>query len=106
MKREAGDHETALLQKTHVFRNLTQDLLKKLYWTVFNHPPYSPDIAPNDYHFFPFLKTHLGGRWFEANEEVAKEVTNWLQINSTEFYALGIEKLVNRYDKCLDRLSY
>ncbi len=83
----------------------TQDLLKKLGWTVFNHPPYSPDIAPSDYHLFRFLKTHLGGRQFETNEDVTKEVTNWLQKNSTEFYALGIEKLVNRYNKCLNRLG-
>ncbi len=40
----------------------TQNLLKKSSWIVFNHPPYSPDIALSDYHLFPFLKIHLGGR--------------------------------------------
>jgi histone-lysine N-methyltransferase SETMAR len=33
----------------------TKELLKELNYTVFDHPPYSPDLSPTDYHFFfPF----------------------------------------------------
>jgi hypothetical protein len=27
-----------------------------------NHPPYSPDLAPSNYHLFPGLKKQLKGR--------------------------------------------
>jgi hypothetical protein len=27
-----------------------------------NHPPYSPDLAPSDYHLFPGLKKQLKGK--------------------------------------------
>ena len=31
---------------------------------VLSHPPYSPDLAPCDYHFFPHLKRDLKGTHF------------------------------------------
>ena len=32
------------------------------------HPPYSPDLAPRDYHLFPNLKKHLHGQRFSWTE--------------------------------------
>lgn len=37
-------------------------LLKKFKWKVFNYPPYSPDLAPSDFHKFLYLKQHLLGK--------------------------------------------
>ena len=34
------------------------------------HAPYSPDLVPSDYFFFPNLKKWLGGQRFSNNEEV------------------------------------
>ncbi|UYV63884.1 hypothetical protein LAZ67_2005884 [Cordylochernes scorpioides] len=31
----------------------TQTLLENLKWEIFTHPPYSPDLAPSDFHLFP-----------------------------------------------------
>ena len=31
---------------------------KKLAFQCFDHPPYSQDLAPSDYHLFPGLKNH------------------------------------------------
>jgi hypothetical protein len=36
--------------------------------------PYSPDLAPSDFHMFLHLKTFLGGWWFHDDE--VKEVVN------------------------------
>ena len=33
----------------------TVELLKKFKWELFSHPPYSPDVAPSDFHLFPNL---------------------------------------------------
>ncbi|KAG8282048.1 hypothetical protein J6590_108589 [Homalodisca vitripennis] len=41
--------------RPHVSRE-TQELLTNIGWTVVPHPPYSPDLAPSDYHLFPKLK--------------------------------------------------
>jgi len=37
----------------------TMDTIKKLKWYVLPHAPYSPDLAPSDYHLFSPLKEHL-----------------------------------------------
>jgi histone-lysine N-methyltransferase SETMAR len=33
----------------------------KMGWTVLLHPPYSPDLAPSDFHLFGSLKDALRG---------------------------------------------
>ncbi|KAG8231260.1 hypothetical protein J437_LFUL011114 [Ladona fulva] len=80
----------------------TQDLLKGFRWTVIPHPPYSPDLAPSDYHLFPKLKEHLGGQRFWTDDEVKEEVTCFLNRLVAEFYDMGIQKLEYRLQKCLD----
>ncbi|XP_048243687.1 histone-lysine N-methyltransferase SETMAR-like [Haliotis rufescens] len=42
------------------------------------HPPYSPDLAPSDFHLFPRLKKHLRGRRFEDDDELTAAVEGWL----------------------------
>jgi histone-lysine N-methyltransferase SETMAR len=34
----------------------TQEAITKLGWIVLPHPPYSPDLAPSDFHIFGALK--------------------------------------------------
>jgi hypothetical protein len=62
---------------------------------VFNHPPYSPDLDPSDF---------LSGQHqrFENDREAEMVVTQWLQSQAADFYDTGIQKLVPRYDKCLN----
>jgi hypothetical protein len=40
------------------------DTIQNLKWNVLPHPPYSPDLAPSDYHLFGPPKEHLGGKGF------------------------------------------
>jgi histone-lysine N-methyltransferase SETMAR len=39
-----------------------QKILAYLGFHYFDHPPYSPDLAPSDYHLFPGLKKQLKGK--------------------------------------------
>jgi histone-lysine N-methyltransferase SETMAR len=48
----------------------TQAMIQEFGWKVFEHPAYSPDLAPVDFHLFPKLKELLGGRRFKSDEEV------------------------------------
>jgi hypothetical protein len=47
-------------------------MLQEFGWESFEHPAYSPDLAPGDFHLFPKLKEILGGRCFKSDEEVVK----------------------------------
>jgi hypothetical protein len=47
-----------------------QDRIQELQWKLLEHLPYSPDLAPNDFHLFGPLKNHLGSRCFNDDEEV------------------------------------
>lgn len=80
----------------------TRELLDQFGWDVFDHPPYSPDLAPSDYHLFPNMKKWLGSQRFMNDNELKAGVNGWLSAQAAEFYASGIEKLVPRYDKCLN----
>ena len=81
---------------------LTQEKINQLRWEVMEHPSYSPDLAPSDYHLFGPLKTHLGGRHFANDAEVQNEVKTWLRKQSTQFYAAGLGGLIKHWDKCIN----
>ena len=48
--------------------------VEELGWEKILHPPYSPDLAPSDYHFFRSLQNHLEGTAFATPEEVKNAV--------------------------------
>ena len=49
----------------------TRKKLAYLCFQCLHHPPYSPDLAPLDYHLFPGLKKkQLKGRHFSSDAEV------------------------------------
>jgi len=69
------------------------DTIQKLKWNVPPHPPYSPDLAPSDYHLFGPLKEHLDGKRFRNNEEVIQAVQECLHWQPKDFFLSGICKL-------------
>ncbi|GBM09640.1 hypothetical protein AVEN_60273-1 [Araneus ventricosus] len=60
---------------------------------------------PCDFHAFCKLKEHLGGRQFSSDDQVQTAVLSWLQDQGAIFYRQGIERLVQRFDRCLQRLG-
>jgi len=55
----------------------TQKKLAYLGFRCLDHPPYSPNLAPSDYHLFPGLKKQLKGRHFSSNWEVIAAAETW-----------------------------
>jgi histone-lysine N-methyltransferase SETMAR len=53
--------------------------IQELQWELLEHPPYSPDLAPSDFHLFGPLNNHLGGKRFANGEEVETEMRKWLR---------------------------
>jgi len=80
----------------------TQDLITSFKWEQMDHPPYSPDLAPSYYHLFLHLKKFLGGKQFDDDDDLKDAVQKWLKSQVAAFYEEGIQKLVPRYDKCLN----
>jgi histone-lysine N-methyltransferase SETMAR len=80
----------------------TQDLIVTFGWKQFDHPPYSPDLAPSDFHVFLHLKTFLCGRRFHDDNEVKEAVNTQFSSQAASFPDAGIQKPVPRYDKCLN----
>jgi hypothetical protein len=67
---------------------------------LFDHPPYSPDLAPNDYHLCTYLKNWLRSQGFRNIEELMGGVKTWLSAQAAHFFDTGIQKLIPSY-KCL-----
>jgi histone-lysine N-methyltransferase SETMAR len=70
-------------------------------WTVLPHPLYSPDLAPSDFHLFGLLKDSLRGRRFADDDELKHSVREELRRFSKELYATGIQRLTQRWKKCV-----
>ena len=56
----------------------TNAFIKLFNWEIFDHLPYSPDLAPSDYQLFTKMKVWLATQCFHANEELMDGVNNWL----------------------------
>ncbi|KAJ4439971.1 hypothetical protein ANN_08102 [Periplaneta americana] len=81
----------------------TAAILTEFGWELFDQPPYSPDLAPSDFHVFLHLKKFLSsGERFGNDEELKTSVIRWFHSQAAEFYDRGIQKLIPRYDKCLN----
>jgi histone-lysine N-methyltransferase SETMAR len=68
----------------------------------FDHPSYSLDLAPSNYHLFTNMKVWLGTQHFHTNKELMDGVKHWLHNLAALFFDKGLQKLVSRYDKCLN----
>jgi hypothetical protein len=77
----------------------TNALIKLFNWEIFDHPPYSPDLVPSDYHLLTKMKVWLATQRFHTNEELMDGVNNWLHNLAAPFLDEGLQKLVSRYDK-------
>jgi len=56
----------------------TQKKLAYLGFQCLDHPPYSPDLAPLDYHLFSGLKKEMKGRHLSSDAEVSAAAETWL----------------------------
>jgi hypothetical protein len=77
----------------------TQERIQELKCELLEHPPYSPDLSPRDFHLSASLKNPL--RW---------QMLRWWQCGwngsgreqSKNFNIAGFDTLVKRWDKCIN----
>jgi len=80
----------------------TQKKLAYLGFQCLDHAPYSPDLAPSDYHLFPGLKKELKGRHFFSEAEVIAAAKTCLDGKISEFFVSSLQKLEQRDKKCIE----
>lgn len=69
---------------------------------LMGHPPYSPDLAPNDFFLFPHIKNKLRGQRFSAPEEAVDAFKNHvLEVPQSEWKKC-YENWFERMQKCID----
>jgi len=66
------------------------------------HPPYSPDLAPSDFHMFGPLKEAMRSKSFRSDEEVPQMVHEWLHSQPKGFFPGGIHALLKRWNTCME----
>jgi len=80
----------------------TQKKLAYLGFQCLDHPPYSLDLAPSDYHLFPGLKKQLKGCHFLSNVEVIAAMETWLDRQPSAFFLSGLQKLEQWAKMCIE----
>ncbi|PNF40213.1 hypothetical protein B7P43_G08284 [Cryptotermes secundus] len=74
--------------------NSVRNTLQRFGWEVLQHPPYSPDLSPCDFHFFGDLKGDIRGHRFASDEDVCGWVKLWFRRQPTSFSMDGLDRLI------------
>lgn len=69
---------------------------------IMGHPPYSPDLAPNDFFLFPFVKNKLRGKRFSTPEEAVSSFKNHVLELSASDWAKCFADWFKRMQKCIN----
>lgn len=88
--------------KPHIAKSTKKKLLT-LNWTVLTHPPYSPDLAPSDYHLFRSMTHALKDERFENETQLKEFLDTFFKSKSAEFYERGIKSLPVRWQHVIDK---
>lgn len=73
----ATRHESIILLHDNARPHIAapvKNYLKNIGWEILKHPPYSPDLAPSDYHLFRSMQNALTGLRFTSIDAIK----NWL----------------------------
>ena len=83
----------------HMARAVT-DVLAGYKWELLEHPRYSPDLAPCDFHLFPKMKEHLRGQRFETEEDIIQATKVAIKNLDKCSYVTAFKDWLQRIEKC------
>ena len=78
------------------------DTVRGCGYELYPHPPYSPDLAPSDFHFFPKLTKYFQVQKFKDGDELTAAAEDWLADQDVEFHRSGINDWQTRWNKCME----
>ena len=82
---------------------MTKQKLLQLGWEVLIHPPYSPDIAPSDFHLFWSLQNSLNGKNVNSLEDCKRHLEQFFAQKDKKFWEDGIMKLPEKWHKVVEQ---
>ena len=84
----AKRHDKVIFQhdnaRPHVAK-VVKETLEALNWDVLPYRPYSPDVAPSDYHLFRSMAHGLAEQYYTSYEEDKNRVDSWIASKDEEF---------------------
>ena len=82
---------------------MNRQKLLQLGWEVLIHTPYSPDIAPSDFHLFRSLQNSLNGKNFNSLEDCKRHVEQqFFAQKDKKFWEDGIIRLPEKWQKVVE----
>jgi histone-lysine N-methyltransferase SETMAR len=81
---------------------LTRQKIEELGWELLPHPPYSPDLAPSDFHLFRSLSNFLREKHYDDLQHLKSDIDTFFSSQSEEFYRHGIFQLPKRWGAIID----
>jgi len=81
---------------------MTRQKLRELCWEVLMHPPYSPDIAPSDYHLFRSLQNSLNGVKLASKETYENQLKQFFNQKPQKFYRDEIMALPQKWQNIIE----
>ena len=82
---------------------MTRQKLLQLGWEVLIHLPYSPGIAPSDFHLFRSLQNSLNGTNFNSLEDCKRYLEQFFAQKDKKFWEDGIMKLPEKWQKVVEQ---
>ena len=79
------------------------ETLTKLNSEVLEHPPFSSDLAPSDYHLFGPLKQALRDRRIATDQQMKETAQAWLVSQPKNFHSQDVKKIVRRWTKFIEK---
>lgn len=101
----ATRHESIIFHHDNARPHIAQPVknyLENSGWEVLPHPPYSPDIAPSDYHLFRSMQNALSGIRFTSIEGIKNWIDSFLASKNEQFFWRGIHMLPERWEEIID----
>lgn len=77
----------------------TVERATSLGFDILQHPPYSPDLSPSDYHLFRSLSNSLRNKHFKSKQQVQGFIRRFFGSKPAVFYARGIDSLPARWNR-------
>ena len=81
---------------------MTRQKFLQLGWGVVIHSPYSPDIAPLDFHLFHFLQNSVSGKNVNSLEDCKRHLEQFFAQKDKKFWEDGKMKLSARWQKVVE----
>jgi hypothetical protein len=85
---------------------LTKAAMQELDWEILPHPPYSPDLAPSDYHLFRSISNNMPGVSFNNDAELQNWLDDFFTIKPANFFKRGIKNLPEYWEVVMNIGEY